>query len=150
SIAQQLYRPSPKGPPAMPEEKVGEETKLRKIRGVQVFARRDGAGRASVVDAIDEDGDAIRAIADRLQRRGYGVMRRRGPRAGRAFHLFKARWAADAVVWAAGHDRRNILVGWPTVEAVVGNKVAPGLLDHDLARNGYDAQQTDEPADPSR
>jgi hypothetical protein len=38
----------------------------------------------------------------------------------------------------------------PTVEAIVGNKVAPGLLDHYLARTGYESQQTDEPADPDR
>ena len=31
-------------------------------------------------------------IADRLQRRGFGVMRLRNPRAGKVFHLFKATW----------------------------------------------------------
>jgi len=42
------------------------------------------------------------------------------------------------------------MVGWPTVEAIVGNKIAPGWLDAYLARTGYDAQMTAEPADPSR
>jgi len=32
----------------------------------------------------------------------------------------------------------------------VGNKIAPGLLDHYLARTGYKSQQTEEPEDPSR
>jgi hypothetical protein len=41
-------------------------------------------------------------------------------------------------------------VGMPTVEAIIGNKIAPGLLDHYLARTGYESQQTDEPADPNR
>jgi hypothetical protein len=36
------------------------------------------------------------------------------------------------------------------VEAVLGNKVAPGALDHYLARTGYEAQQTDQPVDPDR
>jgi hypothetical protein len=34
------------------------------------------------------------------------------------------------------------------VQAIVGNKIAPGLLDRYLARTGLDAQQTDEPSDP--
>jgi hypothetical protein len=41
-------------------------------------------------------------------------------------------------------------VGVSTLKAVIGNMVAPGLLDFLLARNGYKAQQTDEPADPAR
>jgi hypothetical protein len=31
--------------------------------------------------------------------------------------------------------------------AIVGDKIAPGLLDHYLARWGYESQQTDKPAD---
>ena len=41
-------------------------------------------------------------------------------------------------------------VGWPTVKAIVGNKLVPGLADWYLARTGYESQQTDEPADPNR
>ena len=41
----------------------------------------------------------------------------------------------------------EVYVGWPTVEAIVTNKVAPGMLDHYLARTGYDSQQTSEPED---
>jgi hypothetical protein len=52
--------------------------------------------------------------------------------------------AADAIVWASEHDRSEIHLGWPTVRAIVANKVAPRLLDRYLARHGYDAQQTDE------
>src|SRR5512135_420429 len=64
--------------------------------------------------------------------------------------IFQPEVAAEAIVWAAHHDRRSLMVGWPTVEAIVGNKIAPGLLDHYLARTCFDAQQTDEPADPDR
>jgi hypothetical protein len=42
------------------------------------------------------------------------------------------------------------MVGMPTVEAIVGNKIAPGWLDAYLARTCYDAQMTDEPEDPNR
>ena len=64
--------------------------------------------------------------------------------------IFQPEVAAEAIVWAAHSDRREIEVGWPTVEAVVGNKLMPGWLDHYLGRTGYDAQMTDEPADPNR
>src|SRR5688572_24730905 len=64
--------------------------------------------------------------------------------------IFQPEVAARAIVWAAEQRRREVYVGMPTVKAIVGDKVAPGLLDRILAGMGYDAQQTDEPADPSR
>ena len=70
-----------------------QESKLHEVDGVQVYARMDEQGKPSDVDAIDQDEGKIRRIADRLQRRGYGVMRQRSPRAGKVFYLFKATWA---------------------------------------------------------
>jgi NAD(P)-dependent dehydrogenase (short-subunit alcohol dehydrogenase family) len=64
--------------------------------------------------------------------------------------IYQPEVAARAIVWAADHQRREVSVGWPTVRAIVGNKIAPGLLDRYLARIGYDGQQTDEPADTNR
>jgi NAD(P)-dependent dehydrogenase (short-subunit alcohol dehydrogenase family) len=64
--------------------------------------------------------------------------------------IFQPEVAARAIYWAAHHRRRQLWVGLPTVEAIVGNKLAPGLLDRYLARTGYRAQQTDEPARPDR
>jgi NAD(P)-dependent dehydrogenase (short-subunit alcohol dehydrogenase family) len=64
--------------------------------------------------------------------------------------IYEPEVAADAVVWAASHRRREMSVGVPTVEAIWGNKLASPLLDRYLARSGYDSQQTDEPADPNR
>ena len=69
------------------------ESKLAKIGKVQVYARRDDRGRAERLDAYDEDGETIVEIADRLQRLGYGVMRREKTRAGRVFHHLQATWA---------------------------------------------------------
>ena len=63
--------------------------------------------------------------------------------------IFQPEVAAEAIVWASRHDRRELAVGWPTVEAIVGNKIAPGWLDAYLARTCYDAQMTDEPEDPA-
>ncbi len=64
--------------------------------------------------------------------------------------IFEPEVAAEAIVWAARHRRREMSVGMPTVEAIWGNKIASPLLDRYLARTGYDSQQTDEPADPNR
>jgi NAD(P)-dependent dehydrogenase (short-subunit alcohol dehydrogenase family) len=64
--------------------------------------------------------------------------------------IFQPEVAADAIVWASRHPRRELYVGWPTVEAIVGNKIAPGLADRYLARTGYDSQQIDEPVSPDR
>ena len=41
-------------------------------------------------------------------------------------------------------------VGWPTVKAIVGNKRAPRFADWYLSRQGYEAQQTDEPVEAGR
>jgi short-subunit dehydrogenase len=58
--------------------------------------------------------------------------------------IFQPEVAAKAIVWAAEHRRREIYVGWPSVKAIVGNKVAPSYADQVLARMGFDAQQTHE------
>jgi hypothetical protein len=36
------------------------------------------------------------------------------------------------------------------VEAIVANKLEPGMLDRYLAKTGFKSQQTEEPADPNR
>lgn len=59
--------------------------------------------------------------------------------------IYQPEVIARAIVWAARHRRREVCVGLPTVKAIVGDKFIPGLLDHYLAWNGYDAQQTTEP-----
>jgi NAD(P)-dependent dehydrogenase (short-subunit alcohol dehydrogenase family) len=58
--------------------------------------------------------------------------------------IFQPEIAADAIVWAATHRRRELWVGFPAVEAIVGQRVIPGFLDHKLARDAYEGQQTDE------
>jgi NAD(P)-dependent dehydrogenase (short-subunit alcohol dehydrogenase family) len=64
--------------------------------------------------------------------------------------IFQPEVGARAIYWAAHHSRREIYAGWPTVEAIVGNKLAPGLLDHYLGKTGFASQQTSEPEDPNR
>ncbi len=64
--------------------------------------------------------------------------------------IFQPEVGAKAIYWAAHHTRREVYVGWPTVEAIVGNKVVPGLLDRYLGKTGFASQQTREPEDPNR
>ncbi|MEN3339518.1 MAG: hypothetical protein V7647_3194 [Acidobacteriota bacterium] len=64
--------------------------------------------------------------------------------------IFQPEVAARAICWAADHRRREVLVGMPTVAAIVANKLVPGLLDRYLGRTGYASQQTQEPEDPQR
>jgi NAD(P)-dependent dehydrogenase (short-subunit alcohol dehydrogenase family) len=64
--------------------------------------------------------------------------------------IFQPEMAARAIAWAASHDRREVYVGWPTVKAIIGNKLFPGLADRYLARMGYESQQYDGLADPYR
>jgi NAD(P)-dependent dehydrogenase (short-subunit alcohol dehydrogenase family) len=64
--------------------------------------------------------------------------------------IFQPEVAADAIFWAAHHNRREVWVGGPTVQAILSDRAAPGAVDRYLAASGYDAQQTDEPEDPNR
>src|SRR5919202_520240 len=64
--------------------------------------------------------------------------------------IYQPELGAEAVLFAARNDRREMYVGYPTVQAIVGEKLAPGFADEFLARSGYDAQQTDEPVEPDR
>jgi short-subunit dehydrogenase len=64
--------------------------------------------------------------------------------------IFQPEVAARAILWAAHHGRREVYVGWPTVKAIVGNKLVPGFADRYLARKGYESQQYDGLADPHR
>lgn len=61
--------------------------------------------------------------------------------------LFSPDTIAEAIVWAADHAPRELLVGRPTVQAVWGQKLIPGLLDRYLAKFGYDSQFVDRPND---
>jgi NAD(P)-dependent dehydrogenase (short-subunit alcohol dehydrogenase family) len=64
--------------------------------------------------------------------------------------IFQPELAADAIVWASQHRRREVWVGGSTYKAIAGGLLAPGLADRYLARTNYDGQQTDIPIDPDR
>ena len=65
--------------------------------------------------------------------------------------IYEPEIAGDAIYWAAHHDRREMWVGGSTVKTVVGNKVASRAADLQLAKSGYEKQQSQELAfRPSR
>ena len=56
--------------------------------------------------------------------------------------IYQPEVAAEAIVWAAHHDRREVYVGSSSMQVIVGNKLFPGLADRYLARTAYGGQQT--------
>lgn len=64
--------------------------------------------------------------------------------------IYEPEVAARAVVRIAKHPEREVYVGYPTLETIIGNKIVPDYLDHYLARTGYKGQQTNEPVSSDR
>ncbi len=64
--------------------------------------------------------------------------------------IYQPEVAADAIAWAARSGEREVYVGAPTWKTIWGERIAPGLADRYLARNGYESQQADEPVNGDR
>jgi short-subunit dehydrogenase len=64
--------------------------------------------------------------------------------------IFQPELAARAIVDAIDHPAREVFLGLPTVLAIQGQKLAPGILDRYLAETAVAGQQTAEPEDPGR
>jgi short-subunit dehydrogenase len=55
--------------------------------------------------------------------------------------IYQPEIPAEAVYWAAHHRRRELWVGYSTVQAILGNKLAPSFADWYLAKTGFSGQQ---------
>ncbi len=65
--------------------------------------------------------------------------------------VYQPEIAAEAILYASRHRRREVYVGGATVKAILANRLAPGLADRYLARTGFKSQQVEgEPEDPCR
>ncbi len=64
--------------------------------------------------------------------------------------IFQPEVAAEGVYWSATHRRRELWVGWPAAQAILGTRVLPGFLDRMLAFKAYEGQQADEPIENDR
>jgi NAD(P)-dependent dehydrogenase (short-subunit alcohol dehydrogenase family) len=129
-------------------------------RGIPLQAPYCGAKHAvkgffeSVRTELIHDGSAVRTTMVQLPAHNtpqFSWGRTRMPRHPQPVPpIFEPEVAAEAIEYAAIHAPRQLLVGWPTVKAIAGNAVAPGLIDRYLASHAYDAQQTPDPVDDDR
>lgn len=60
--------------------------------------------------------------------------------------VYQPEVAAEAIHYAVRNPRRELWLGWVSVETILGQRLTPSWLDSILARKAYDGQQTDEPA----
>jgi hypothetical protein len=58
--------------------------------------------------------------------------------------VFQPELPARAIAYLAEHPRRNMWVGLPTAYTILGERLAPRLLDWYLGRSGVKSQQTDQ------
>ena len=64
--------------------------------------------------------------------------------------IYQPEVAAEAIFYAAHHDRRQFVLGFQNALIIGLNKLAPGIGDRYLAMTGYKSQQTDQPRDRDR
>ena len=64
--------------------------------------------------------------------------------------IFQPEIAADAILQASHHPRRESWVGWPAAKSILSSRIVPGLGDRLAARMAYGGQQTAEPAPTGR
>jgi len=58
--------------------------------------------------------------------------------------IYQPEVIARVAVEAALRPKREVWVGWSTTQAILGQRIIPGLLDRYLAHAAWDAQETDE------
>ena len=81
----------------------------------------------------------------------FGFVKSRLPKKPRPMGtIYQPEVAARAIVYAAENDRREVMLGFSTLKAIIGNKIAPWYADRVLAKTAFEGQQTDEPEDPNR
>lgn len=64
--------------------------------------------------------------------------------------IYQPEVAARAIVEVANSGARLRIVGYPTAQTILGNKLVSGFLDHYMAKNGISGQLTNEPEDPDK
>ena len=73
------------------------------------------------------------------------AMNKMGMKAKPVAPIYEPEVPARAIFFAATHRRREIWVGFPTVTAILANRIAPAWIDRYLATAGYTGQLSDEP-----
>ncbi|HUI95789.1 MAG TPA: SDR family oxidoreductase [Xanthobacteraceae bacterium] len=57
---------------------------------------------------------------------------------------------AEAVFRTAQRPRREVWIGWSTIEVILGNLLLPAFLDRYVARHAFESQETADPVRPER
>ena len=110
---------------------------------------------ASLRTELMHDGSNVKTVMVQmpaLNTPQFGWVKSRLPRKAQPVPpIYQPEVAARAIYYAAHHpQRREYYVGFSTVKAIFGNKIAPSFADRYLARTGYDSQQHDGAEDPNR
>ncbi|HEX6511228.1 MAG TPA: SDR family oxidoreductase [Chloroflexota bacterium] len=108
----------------------------------------------SVRTELLHDGSHVRVsvlILPAVNTPQFDVVRTRLPRHPQPVPpIYQPEVIAEAVLYAAEHPVREMVIGGGALKAVIGQKLIPGLLDRYLARTGFDSQQTHAPIEPGR
>lgn len=64
--------------------------------------------------------------------------------------IYQPEVAAEAILWSAYHNRRELSVGGRATLILWANKFFPTVGDWYLAKTGFQSQQMDQPKDPDR
>lgn len=64
--------------------------------------------------------------------------------------IFQPEVAAGAILYAVEHPCRELMVGYTTVEATLGEKIIPGILDHYLSKAAWEGAMLPEKVDPDQ
>jgi NAD(P)-dependent dehydrogenase (short-subunit alcohol dehydrogenase family) len=59
--------------------------------------------------------------------------------------IFQPEIVAEALHAVSLKPRREVYLGWPSIKAIVGDKLVPGVADRFLSTHGYSGQLTDKP-----
>lgn len=62
--------------------------------------------------------------------------------------IFQPEVAAEAIYRAAHERRREVWVGWPAAQAIIGTRIIPAFLDRYLAYRAYGGQLAETPLPP--
>ncbi len=77
------------------------------------------------------------------------AMNKMGKKAKPVAPIYQPEVPARAIFFAATHRRRQVWLGFPTVKAILANRIAPGLIDKYLAKAGYTGQLSDQKLGPN-
>ena len=82
---------------------------------------------------------------DEIRTPQFDVLRNRMPRKAQPVPpVFAPELAAGAIRHAAEHPSREMVVGGSALQAILGQKLVPGIADRYLAAKGYESQQRPE------